>query len=72
MNREFWKIVVDCLEGDTAVLALDDNVKFNLPVEYLPADARRRPSESGHCTGNRESESRKDRAGRLLEEFKET
>lgn len=35
-------IVLDRIEGDLAVLVLydDDQVKFNLPVMYLPKDAK--------------------------------
>ncbi|HJZ67233.1 MAG TPA: DUF3006 domain-containing protein [Blastocatellia bacterium] len=36
------KVVIDRIEGDLAVVALydDDQVKFNLPVRYLPDGAR--------------------------------
>ncbi len=36
------KIVIDRIEDDLAVIVLydDDSVKFNLPVKYLPEDAR--------------------------------
>jgi len=37
-----WKVVIDRIEGDLAVVVLwdDDSVKFDLPVKYLPEGAR--------------------------------
>lgn len=41
-DKTTLKVVVDRLEGDLAVIVLDDDdsVKFNLPVKYLPEGTR--------------------------------
>jgi hypothetical protein len=41
-KRTQFKVVVDRIEGNLAVVALydDDSVKFNLPVKFLPEGTR--------------------------------
>ena len=74
MNREpALKIVVDRIEGDTAVLVLYDNdkVRFNLPVECLPEGTRGGDHLRLAFTQDIESrEAERKRAERLLEELK--
>ena len=74
MNREpALKIVVDRIEGDTAVLVLHDNekVKFHLPVECLPEGTRGGDHLRAVFTQDIESrEAERNRAERLLEDLK--
>ena len=75
MNREpALKVVVDRIEGDTAVLVLYDNekVKFNLPIECLPEGTRGGDHLRLAFTPDIESrEAERKRADHLLEELKQ-
>ena len=74
MNREpALKIIVDRIEGDTAVLVLYDNekVRFNLPVRCLPEGTRGGDHLRLVFTQDIESrEVERNRAEQLLEELK--
>ena len=74
MNRDpALKIVVDRIEGDTAVLVLyhNDAVRFNLPVECLPEGTRGGDHLRAVFTQDVESrESERNVAEQLLEELK--
>ena len=74
MNRESaLKIVVDRIEGDTAVLELYDNegVRFTLPVKCLPEGTRGGDHLRAVFTQDIESREReRKKAERLLEELK--
>ena len=75
MNREAaLKIVVDRIEGDTAVLVLydDEKVRFNVPIGYLPAGTRGGDHLRVRFTQDVESrEAERERAERLLEDLKQ-
>ena len=75
MSREsVLKIVVDRIEGDTAVLGLYDRetVRFNLPVECLPEGTRGGDHLRAVFTQDIESrEAERKRAEELLRELRE-
>ena len=67
------RIVIDRIEGDLAVLVLyeDDQVKFNLPLRYLPEGVREGDHlQMSFAEDEASRESEKQRISDLLNELK--
>jgi hypothetical protein len=64
------KAVIDRIEGELAVVVLDDDkVKFNLPVKYLPEGVA--GGDHLHITFNKDDEARAKTKGRIEQLLKE-
>ena len=73
MSKPSIRVFIDRIEGKLAVLVLsdDDGVKFNLPVKYLPEDAKEGAHLRLSFTADKEShEDEKQKIDRLLEKLK--